>query len=384
MYYHQIMSWFDRPGLDFRITTTGSGGMLLANKEFHYHHLLTCLVQEPTKENVTMFQAFEWNVTSDGRHWKRLAAQLPVLKAIGIDNIWLPPGCKAGSSRSNGYDIYDLYDLGEFDQKSSKATKWGAKEDLMDLAKAADDIGIGLYWDAVLNHRAAADRKERCKVVEVDPKNRMKEISKPYEIEAWLGFDFPGRGDTYSSMKYNWHHFSGTDYNAANKKKAIYKIHGENKGWASSVSKENGNYDYLMFADVDYSNREVCDDVKKWAVWIVEEMGLKGFRLDAIKHFSARFTKELIIHLKKHLDREIFVVGEYWSGNVDELTRWLSKMRHTLSLFDVPLLYNFSKISKSKRADLRKVFNKSLVYARPSSAVVSEMIPSTDSSSLAT
>lgn len=64
--------------------------------------------------------------------------------------------------------MYDLYDLGEFDQKGGKATKWGTKDDLLELSKIAKEKGIGLYWDAVLNHKAAADKKEKVKVVEVD------------------------------------------------------------------------------------------------------------------------------------------------------------------------------------------------------------------------
>lgn len=91
------------------------------------------------------------------------------LKATGIDNIWVPPGCKASSPNGNGYDIYDLYDLGEFDIKGGKSTKWGSREDLLRLSEKASEVGVGLYWDAVLNHKAAADEKEKCLAVEVDP-----------------------------------------------------------------------------------------------------------------------------------------------------------------------------------------------------------------------
>jgi alpha-amylase len=93
---------------------------------------------------------------------------LPGLKEIGIDNLWLPPACKASSDNGNGYDVYDLYDLGEFDQKGSVRTKWGSKDELMELSKKAKELGVGLYWDAVLNHKAAADEKETFQVVEVD------------------------------------------------------------------------------------------------------------------------------------------------------------------------------------------------------------------------
>jgi alpha-amylase len=68
-----------------------------------------------------------------------------------------------------GYDVYDLYDLGEFDQKGSISTRWGPKEDLQALIAAARDVGIGIYWDAVLNHKAGADFTEKFSTVKVDP-----------------------------------------------------------------------------------------------------------------------------------------------------------------------------------------------------------------------
>ena len=116
--------------------------------------------------------------------------------------------------------------------------------------------------------------------------DRNKDITDPYEIEGWLGFTFPGRGDKYSKQKYHWYHFSGTDYNAADEKSAIYRIDGNGKNWSQLVDKENGNYDYLMFADLDYSHQEVVDDVKNWGVWLGKELTIKGIRFDAIKHVS--------------------------------------------------------------------------------------------------
>lgn len=70
----------------------------------------------------------------------------------------------------NGYGIYDLYDLGEFDQKGSRPTKWGNREDLQRLLATAEELGVGVYWDTILNHKASADHTERCVAVTVDPK----------------------------------------------------------------------------------------------------------------------------------------------------------------------------------------------------------------------
>jgi alpha-amylase len=199
------------------------------------------MTAERTPQKSTLLQGFEWNVPADGQHWKRLRAQLPALHKIGVTNVWLPPGCKAASPEGNGYDIYDLWDLGEFDQKDSRRTKWGSKGDLVELAHDAKDIGIGLYWDAVLNHKAGADTTEKCTVVEVDPNDRTKDISEPHEIEGWLGFDFDGRAGKYSDMKWRSHHFTGTDWDQATQKKGIYRILGDDKSWSRTVDNEQGN-----------------------------------------------------------------------------------------------------------------------------------------------
>jgi alpha-amylase len=97
---------------------------------------------------MTMMQAFEWYVPDDHKHWQRLHDAIPNLKATGIDNIWIPPGCKGSSQSGNGYDVYDLYDLGEFDQKGGKGTKWGSKEELVKLVEKANEVAVGIYWDA--------------------------------------------------------------------------------------------------------------------------------------------------------------------------------------------------------------------------------------------
>ncbi|KAA6411902.1 MAG: putative glucan 1 [Lasallia pustulata] len=325
--------------------------------------------RKPTAENATMMQAFEWYVPADQKHWARLRDAVAGLKATGIDNIWIPPGCKASSPQGNGYDIYDLYDLGEFDQKGGKPTKWGSKEELMQLVEKAQEVGMGIYWDAVLNHKAAADHKEKCQAQEVDPNDRLHKITGPYEIEGWLGFDFPGRGDEYSTQKYHWYHFSGTDYNAANNKTAIYEILGENKHWSLSVDREKGNYDYLMFADLDYAHPEVQDDVKRWGEWMGKEIKIKGIRFDAVKHFSEDFLKDFVQHLDQTCGEGWFLVGEFWKDSTDDMLAYLQRMNHKFSLFDAPLVYNFSHISKTERADLTKVFDNTLVKYEPYNAV---------------
>jgi hypothetical protein len=54
-------------------------------------------------------------------------------------------------------------------------------------------------------------------------------------------------------------------------------------------------------------------------------------------------------------------------------SRYLERMGKKFSLFDAPLVYNFSKLSKTENADLRTVFDDTLVKIEPVSAVVSSI-----------
>lgn len=185
-----------------------------------------------------------------------------------------------------------------------------------------------------------------------------------------MGFDFRGRGDVYSSMKYHWQHFSGVDWDDKRKHQAIYKIHAPHKNWASDVSGENGNYDYLMFADLDLSHPEVREDILQWGTWITDTLSLSGMRLDAAKHFSAKFQKDFVNHIRSTANPDLFVIGEYWTADVQAITDYLEKLEYDIAAYDVPLIEKFSKLSRIRDADLRGIFKDTLVERRPDQAVV--------------
>lgn len=175
-------------------------------------------------ENKTLMQYFEWHLDADGQHWNRLKEQAGELKEAGIDSVWIPPVTKGASKDDNGYGVYDVYDLGEFDQKGAVRTKYGTKKELLEAIKACHNVGIQVYVDVVMNHKAAADEKETFKAIEVNPENREEEISEPHDIEAWTKFTFPGRGETYSPFKWNFQYFNGTDYDNKEKKQGSLEL----------------------------------------------------------------------------------------------------------------------------------------------------------------
>ena len=320
--------------------------------------------------NGVMIQYFEWNLADDGKHWERLKNDAAHLKEIGVSAVWIPPAYKGTFSGDVGYGVYDLWDLGEFNQKGTVRTKYGTKEELIDAINELHKYGINVYLDAVLNHKGGADETERFLAIEVNPENRNEEISEPKEIEGWTKFTFPGRNKKYSEFEWNYTLFSGVDYDNLTGKTAIYKIAGENKGWAENVDSELGNYDYLMNADVDYSHPEVRNEIINWGKWVINELNLDGFRMDAVKHISEDFIKEFLIEVRKVYGEKFYSVGEYWKGDLDTLKTYLENIGYETDLFDVGLHFNFHEASVEKENyDLTTILDNSVMLMDPIKAV---------------
>lgn len=322
------------------------------------------------ERNHTMIQFFEWHIEADGEHWNHLKEWAPELKKRGIDSVWIPPITKAESPQDTGYAVYDLYDLGEFDQKGERRTKYGTKEELEEAIKACHDHGINVYVDVVMNHKAAADETETFQVIEVDPNDRETEISEPFDIEGWTKFTFPNREQKYSSFTWNFNHFNGTDFDQKTGKKGVFRILGENKSWNNRVDDEFGNYDYLMFANIDYAHPEVREEMIKWGKWLQETLGCDGYRLDAIKHIDHRFVESFVKEVTDTANRPFYIFGEFWNNDLEACEEFLNNVDYQLDLFDVMLHYNLHEASKMGRDfDLTTIFNDTLVQTNPLQAV---------------
>lgn len=323
-------------------------------------------------ENQTLMQYFEWYLPSDGQHWSRLAADAPHLADLGIRKIWMPPAFKATSANDVGYGVYDLFDLGEFDQKGTVRTKYGFKDDYLQAIQALKESGIQPMADVVLNHKAAADGLEKFEVVEVDPNDRTIVLTEPFTIKGWTKFTFDGRNGAYNDFHWHWYHFTGTDYDASRNKSGIYQIQGDNKGWAQDdlVDSENGNYDYLMYADIDFKHPEVIENLNQWATWFIETTGVQGFRLDAVKHIDSFFMKNFIQQITDKYGEDFYVFGEFWNGDEQSNNDYLASIDYQFDLVDVALHQNLFRASQEgENFDLTTIFNGTLASNHPESAV---------------
>ncbi|KAF9533777.1 glycoside hydrolase family 13 protein [Crepidotus variabilis] len=323
--------------------------------------------------NPLMFQFFTWDCLQDDKSWwKHFEEQVPRLAEYGITQVWLPPPNKAAVPEGRGYDAYDLWDIGEFEQKGTTKTRWGTREEYLQACKVAQEHGIDILIDAVLNHKLGADRTEEFQAVPVRSDNRLKDAGPPRTIQGWTAFDYSGRGDKYSPMKWTQEHFTGVDWDDKAKTKGIFRITSPgHKGWSRNVDSELGNYDYLLGQDIDHRHPAVQEDLLNWGEWILQTTGATGFRLDAIKHIDRKFMLNWIQETRRRSGKkEMFVVSEYWTGNLKFLMPYLNHFKGETAFFDVPLHMNFNKASRERtRFDLRKILSSTVVQVRPNDAV---------------
>ncbi|HLA53795.1 MAG TPA: alpha-amylase [Flavitalea sp.] len=322
--------------------------------------------------NGTMIQFFHWYVPTDGTFWKHLKDQANYLSDLGINAAWLPPAHKGKEgANASGYDVYDIYDLGEFDQKGSVRTKFGTKRELKAAIKALHERQIQVYVDIVLNHMGGADEIERIKVVRVNEEDRNEITSEPFEIDAFTKFTFPGRAGKYSKFIWDFRCFSGVDYAHDLGETAIFSILNEyGDTWEDVIDEEKGNYDYLMFCDVEFRNPAVREELKRYGGWLLKQLGFDGVRLDAVKHIAPQFYVEWLEHMR-YLKPDLFAVGEYWApGDLPSLLKYSDAVGGRMSLFDAPLHHNFhlaSQVGNSYK--MNTILDDTLVKVNPGIAV---------------
>lgn len=330
--------------------------------------------------NRTMMQYFSWDLPNDGNHWKNTAADAEHLARLGITDVWLPPAYKAEKGINDvGYGVYDLYDLGEFDQKGAVRTKYGTKDEYLHAIRTLQANGIRVLADIVLNHRLGADRTEIAVATKYPSGNRLtpKKGYKNIKIKAWTVFKFSGRSRKYSDFKWNKRHFTSVDWDQKICKEGkVYKL--ANSQWSEEVSKENGNFDHLMGADVNYANEDVRQHLIDWGRWYLDTTGVDGFRLDAVKHIHRPFISEWLNEMREYTGRDLYTVAEYWVDHADELMGYLDKVDYAFDIFDVTLHYNFFRAAKgenvedehnNKYLDMRQIFNFSILSRCPENAV---------------
>ena len=309
--------------------------------------------------NGLIVQFFDCKLPNDGKLWKELAADAAKLKTDGVTAVWLPPAYKGAAGKDDaGYDVYDLYDLGEFNQKGSVRTKYGTKKEYIDAIEELHKKGINVYADLVLNHKLGADKIETISAQEFNDHSRYQMIGDNKTICGFTGFTFPARKGKYSDFEWNWKHFNGINWDQDKMKARLLKTDKE------------ADFDYVMGDDIDFNNRDVYEELVRWASWYVKTTNVDGFRVDAVKDIPSSFYRDFLFRVREMTKKELFSVGEYMHWDQEVLNNYLHQIDSGSSLLDTPLHYNFHNCSKAHGDyDLRRIFDGTLVQTNPVKAV---------------
>ena len=225
-----------------------------------------------------------------------IASKLDYLKDLGVSAIWLSP--------SNVSTSYHGYDVEDYDNVNPV---YGTEQDFKNLLDKSHEKGIRVYMDFVLNHSSR---------------------NHPWFLDAKKSED---------SMYRDWYIFS-SDPSADIKAGKIPMIdkNGYNSGEWTSVTTSGKKYYYHSFfgsymPDINYGSADDCEDSEPFKAltasadkWI--NMGVDGFRLDAIKHIYHNATSdENPTFLRKFYDHcnatykaaghsdNIYMIGEHFS-----------------------------------------------------------------------
>lgn len=249
-----------------------------------------------------------------------ITEKLDYLQALGIRGIWLMPIHPSPSY--HGYDVTDYYRVNP---------DYGTLEDFQRLLEEAHKRGIKIIIDFVMNHTSARH---------------------PWFQQALT----PG------SPYHEWYIWSDTDPGTPGPWGA--------KAWHRA---SNGQYYYAIFwdqmPDLNYQNPAVREEMKKITSFWLEQVGVDGFRLDAVRYLvegdqladskaNHAFLEEWGQYYRS-LAPHAFTVGEAWTDNAN-VKKYTNTNRELDSAFNFDLSAAMLKLNEGNVSTLRFVLQTTL------------------------
>lgn len=134
----------------------------------------------------------------------------------------------------------------------------------------------------------------------------------------------------------------------------------------------SGDWDGMYFYyDYDQFQTSTRDTLFAWTRWNWNNVGIRGFRMDAVKHFTPEFVGDLLDNLYDNSMVPPMVVGEWYGTNTDELSGWVNSvyyhMDNDTKAAIAPRIFDFSLREALRQAcdqfgyDVRNVFSSGIV-----------------------
>lgn len=238
----------------------------------------------PANYEGVMLQAFYWDSYADTK-WTNLTEQSDELSQY-FSLIWVPNSAKASGSQNMGY--MPIYWFTNHD------SSFGNRIQLKQMITTFREKGTGVIADVVVNHRAGLSNWT------------------DFPVETW-------NGRTWSIGPEG---ICSTD-----------EVRNQ-PGQAKPTGAPDTGDDFDGARDLDHTNANVQDNVKNYALCLLQEYGYAGFRYDMVKGYAGRFTK-----IYNEYAKPTFSVGEYFDGSYDAVAAWIEATGRQSAAFDFPLKF---------------------------------------------
>jgi alpha-amylase len=278
---------------------------------------MTCaslFAQAPANAPDVMLQGFYWDSYQGGTYgntnWSSLKNQVDEI-AESFDLVWLPPSAK--SSGGTGYHPKEW---------CNQTSAWGGATVLRELIKAFKDKGTRCVADIVINHR--------------DGNNGWVDFCNEH-FKLADGSTFV----TKDGIKAQY-----DDFYSKSRQLICNNDECNKKGHTTSGNADAGAYAYCdeygyggdgfycASRDLDHSNTYLQGVIKSYLQWMKEYMGYDGWRYDLVKGYLGKYTQTYNNAAGAYMS-----VGEYWSGDYNEVKGWINSTGNTSMAFDFPMKY---------------------------------------------
>ena len=320
---------------------------------------VAALVAPVTAQDVSQPAILQW---FEGR-WQTIERRAPDVFAAGYGAVWTPPPGRAESSNSSvGYDVYDRFDLGS----TANPTLYGTERSLKSMVRGTQQFGGRVYTDLVLNHNGFATRftsgfnasggypgfvLTRADDIDGDFHQQNYNGSDPFLLRLsglidiaqeknypYIRNPVPGFAGNLPAGTTSFFGKLANVPNEANRRfypdqqlgGVVYTDPTLPPG-QQQVTMYNFNTATPSAGDPVLENAQTY--LMRHARWMIQEVGVDGFRLDAVKHFPPAVLDEFDRYVYRAIPRPLlngqvqhtFSFGEALDGNRSLVQQYIRK-----------------------------------------------------------
>jgi glycosidase len=273
----------------------------------------------------------DWNWrdwAESGKRWqggtiKGIQAQLDYLKDLGVTTIWVGPVFKqrARLDTYHGYGIQDFLDVDP---------RFGSRQDLIELVKAAHERELRVILDIIVNH--SGDNWGY-----VPPQKSLEEAQNEPGFVAWPNYYGGISSDITRDWQLAWRDDSQVAFTtepadvtrlndgvwpADLRSAELYTRAGKGDLGAGGIADPHAEHKRTDFFSLKDFALDVADNLSKLAdcykYWIALT-DCDGFRIDTVKHMSLEEARNYCGAIREFADtlgkRNFFLVGEIAGGD---------------------------------------------------------------------